>query len=152
MLITTRQLESLVRLAQARAKVQLRSVVTADDAKDVIDLMKRSLYQMCTDVETGQIDANRGPCGAGRSKDGRALVHWMRDEIARNDLDPSAPFSHRELVAQLQRWAYSEAKAEKTVAHLNAMGDILTTTGGYKLRATSSVATPAKKRRTDPGV
>ena len=38
--ITTRQLESLVRLAQARAKLELRSLVTAQDAADIISLMR----------------------------------------------------------------------------------------------------------------
>eukprot|EP01064_Diplonema_japonicum_P000101 TRINITY_DN10065_c2_g1_i1.p1 TRINITY_DN10065_c2_g1~~TRINITY_DN10065_c2_g1_i1.p1 ORF type:complete len:791 (+),score=130.28 TRINITY_DN10065_c2_g1_i1:49-2373(+) len=146
MLITTRQLESLVRLAQARAKVDLRDEVTAEDAEDVISLMKRSLYQMCTDVETGQIDANRGPCGAGRSRDGRALVHWMQDQVKALGADPSYQvFTHKELVAQLQKWAYTEAKAEKTVSHLNAMGDILAAPGGYKMRIVSALQTPKKK-------
>ena len=43
--ITTRQLESLVRLAQARAKIENRSVVTEDDARDVVALMKDSVRE-----------------------------------------------------------------------------------------------------------
>lgn len=37
--ITTRQLESLVRLAEARAKMELREFVTEQDASDVVELM-----------------------------------------------------------------------------------------------------------------
>uniref|UniRef100_T1JGS4 DNA helicase MCM8 n=1 Tax=Strigamia maritima TaxID=126957 RepID=T1JGS4_STRMM len=40
--VTTRQLESLVRLAEARAKVELRENVTAEDARDVVEIMKCS--------------------------------------------------------------------------------------------------------------
>ena len=146
MLITTRQLESLIRLAQARAKVELRTQVTRQDANDVIDLMKRSLYQMCTDVETGQIDSNRGPGGSMRSKDGRALVHWMQEEIRQHQFDPEHVFSHTDLVAQLRRWGYTEAKADKTIEMLNNMGDILTKVGGFKLRVSSVLqSTPAKR-------
>ena len=47
--ITTRQLESLTRLAQARAKLDLRETVTADDAEDVIELMGETLQDLCTD-------------------------------------------------------------------------------------------------------
>ena len=36
--ITTRQLESLVRLSQARAKIDLRNEVTEDDAQEVLNL------------------------------------------------------------------------------------------------------------------
>ena len=142
MLITTRQLESLIRLAQSRAKVELRDTVTKSDAADVIDLMKRSLYQLCTDVETGQIDADRGPCGSGRSKDGRELIHWMRTESSN---DPTKLFSHKELVLKLRLWGYSEIKAEKTLTHLNTMGDMLSCSGGYKVRTVSTVQTPAKR-------
>jgi len=56
--ITTRQLESLVRLAEARAKVELREVVTEQDAKDVVDIMKESLYDVLSD-ELGHVDFRR---------------------------------------------------------------------------------------------
>jgi len=37
--ITTRQLESMVRLAEARARLELREKVTESDAKDVVQIM-----------------------------------------------------------------------------------------------------------------
>ena len=42
--VTTRQLESLLRLSEARAKCELRDIVTMNDAKQVIEIMKSSLY------------------------------------------------------------------------------------------------------------
>jgi replicative DNA helicase Mcm len=54
--ITARQLESLVRLAEARAKAHLREEVTVEDAEAVIALMQRSLEQVGIDVTTGEID------------------------------------------------------------------------------------------------
>ncbi|KAG8085877.1 hypothetical protein GUJ93_ZPchr0010g7875 [Zizania palustris] len=56
--ITARQLESLVRLAEARARVDLREEVTAEDAKDVIEIMKGSLYDKYVD-EQGYVDFTR---------------------------------------------------------------------------------------------
>jgi DNA helicase MCM8 len=41
--VTTRQLESLIRLAEARAKLELRELVTRRDAQDVVEIMKQSL-------------------------------------------------------------------------------------------------------------
>jgi DNA helicase MCM8 len=41
--VTTRQLESLIRLAEARAKLELRELVTQRDAEDVVEIMKQSL-------------------------------------------------------------------------------------------------------------
>jgi len=53
--ITTRQLEALIRLSQARAKACLRSHVIREDAEDVIELMIESVRQVHTD-EGGIID------------------------------------------------------------------------------------------------
>jgi len=47
--ITTRQLESLIRLAQARAKLELRDEVTKEDAEDVVYLMRQSLKEAFED-------------------------------------------------------------------------------------------------------
>jgi DNA replicative helicase MCM subunit Mcm2 (Cdc46/Mcm family) len=38
--ITTRQLESLIRLTEARARLELRETATKEDAEDVIEIMK----------------------------------------------------------------------------------------------------------------
>jgi replicative DNA helicase Mcm len=54
--ITARQLESLVRMAEARARAHLREEVTIEDAEGVINLMQKSLEQVGVDVATGQID------------------------------------------------------------------------------------------------
>ncbi|MBS7610601.1 minichromosome maintenance protein MCM [Candidatus Bathyarchaeota archaeon] len=54
--ITARQLESIVRLAEARARIALREEVTADDAKRAIALMSKSLEQVGMDIATGKID------------------------------------------------------------------------------------------------
>jgi DNA helicase MCM8 len=47
--ITMRQLESLVRLTEARARLELRDVATVRDAEDVVELMKRSILQTHVD-------------------------------------------------------------------------------------------------------
>jgi replicative DNA helicase Mcm len=54
--ITPRQLESLIRLSEARAKLLLRDVVTKEDVEVVIHLFRSSLAQAGLDVETGKTD------------------------------------------------------------------------------------------------
>ncbi|MHA1839231.1 MAG: LAGLIDADG family homing endonuclease, partial [Candidatus Ranarchaeia archaeon] len=56
--ITARQLEALVRLSEARARMCLREEVTETDADAAIRLMDESLRQVATNPETGQVDIN----------------------------------------------------------------------------------------------
>jgi DNA helicase MCM8 len=58
--ITTRQLESMVRLAEARAKLELVEPlwVTREHAADVVEIMKESLYDLFSD-EHGHVDFRR---------------------------------------------------------------------------------------------
>eukprot|EP00088_Acartia_fossae_P071254 TRINITY_DN9747_c0_g1_i5.p1 TRINITY_DN9747_c0_g1~~TRINITY_DN9747_c0_g1_i5.p1 ORF type:complete len:360 (-),score=68.71 TRINITY_DN9747_c0_g1_i5:7-984(-) len=65
--ITTRQLESMKRLTEARAKLELREEATEQDARDVVELMKLSLADTMTD-EFGNFDLNRSHMGSGMSQ------------------------------------------------------------------------------------
>ena len=52
--ITTRQLESLVRLAEARAKAELREEVTEQDAYDAVEIVKETIvYNTLADLMGG---------------------------------------------------------------------------------------------------
>ena len=64
--ITTRQLESLIRLTEARARVELREEATEQDAKDVIEIMKFSMFHTFSD-EFGMLDFQRSQNGSGMS-------------------------------------------------------------------------------------
>ena len=60
--ITSRCLDSLIRLSQARAKLELRTIVTREDTLDVVKLVQESIFEACY-LEMGM---NRGgPQGAG---------------------------------------------------------------------------------------
>ncbi len=54
--ITARQLESLVRVAEARARVALRKEILAEDAEAAIAIMKRSLEEVGIDVSSHKMD------------------------------------------------------------------------------------------------
>jgi len=54
--ITARQLESLVRVAEARARVALRKEVTAEDAEAAINIMKKSLEEVGIDLSSYKYD------------------------------------------------------------------------------------------------
>ncbi|MEM0008244.1 MAG: minichromosome maintenance protein MCM [Candidatus Bathyarchaeia archaeon] len=54
--ITARQLESLIRLAEARARAALRTEVLAEDAEAAINIMKRSLEEVGIDMSSYKFD------------------------------------------------------------------------------------------------
>jgi len=56
--ITARQLEALIRLAEAHAKMALKNEVTAEDAAEAIRLMKSMLESVGIDVESGEVDVD----------------------------------------------------------------------------------------------
>ncbi|KAI9833099.1 MAG: hypothetical protein M1826_000466 [Phylliscum demangeonii] len=56
---TTRQLESMIRLAEAHAKMRLAATVTADDVAEAVRLIRSALKQAATDPRTGLIDMSR---------------------------------------------------------------------------------------------
>jgi DNA helicase MCM8 len=76
--ITTRQLEALIRLCQARAKACLRDFVLREDALDIIELMSLSVEQVHSD-ESGSIDPSRGgAAGKSNRKMKKAFCNELR--------------------------------------------------------------------------
>eukprot|EP00095_Tigriopus_kingsejongensis_P008799 maker-scaffold1329_size47409-snap-gene-0.11 protein:Tk08799 transcript:maker-scaffold1329_size47409-snap-gene-0.11-mRNA-1 annotation:"dna replication licensing factor mcm8" len=93
--ITLRQLESLKRLTEARAKVEMREEATEEDARDVVEIMKTSMVDIFSDDE-GALDFSRSLNGSGMSSRGAA----------------------KKFVAALQRQAQREQRQEFSVDEL----------------------------------
>jgi len=79
--ITARQLESLIRLAEAHAKMALRDKVLAEDARAAIRIVKVSLQQVGLDRETGQYDIDNIMTGRAKSQRERlqAILNMIRE-------------------------------------------------------------------------
>ncbi|MEM3949421.1 MAG: Minichromosome maintenance protein MCM, partial [Saccharolobus sp.] len=55
-LITPRQLEALIRISEAYAKMALKTEVTREDAERAINIMRLFLESVGVDMESGKID------------------------------------------------------------------------------------------------
>ncbi|KAK1754846.1 MCM2/3/5 family-domain-containing protein [Echria macrotheca] len=82
---TTRQLESMIRLAEAHAKMRLSELVTADDVKEAVRLIKSALKTAATDSQ-GRIDMSlltEGTSAAERKRraDMKAEIVRLLDEL-----------------------------------------------------------------------
>jgi DNA replication licensing factor MCM4 len=85
---TTRQLESMIRLAEAHAKMRLSETVTRDDVKEAVRLIKSALKQAATDARTGLIDMSLLTEGTSaserrRKQDLKNAVLALLDEMTR---------------------------------------------------------------------
>ncbi|MBI2545099.1 MAG: minichromosome maintenance protein MCM [Candidatus Aenigmarchaeota archaeon] len=78
--ITPRQYEALIRMAESSAKIQLRDLVTVEDALRGIDLMNESLREFGLELETGEIDIDKVE-GASATSLQRNKIRHIRDII-----------------------------------------------------------------------
>jgi DNA replication licensing factor MCM4 len=76
---TPRQLESLIRLSEAHAKVRLSSSVEKSDVAEAVRLVRTAIRQAATDPRTGQIDM--GLLTTGQSAAGRDAVSMLAQAI-----------------------------------------------------------------------
>merc|ERR1719387_194172 len=87
---TPRILESLIRLSESLAKLEIREVVTADDVAEAIRLLKAATYAAAIDPETGLIDMEQLIAGVGagkrrRHKELESLLEEILAEKAKSD-------------------------------------------------------------------
>ncbi len=78
--ITARQLEGIIRLSEACAKVRLSNEVSPADARKAIDLLKSSLMQVGYDEETKTFDIDKIATGMSSSKRGKIV--FVREIIS----------------------------------------------------------------------
>ena len=77
--VTARQLEALIRLAEANARARLSNKVTKEDADKAITLLKFCLSMVGYDKETNQYDIDKITTGISASQ--RSKIIFVRDVI-----------------------------------------------------------------------
>ncbi len=75
--MTARQMEGLVRIAHARAKLRLSPIVTKEDADNAIQIMTFFLKQIATDHLTGNVDVDLIYEGIAGSE--RTMLQFLRE-------------------------------------------------------------------------
>ena len=84
--ITARQLEALIRLSEASAKIRLAKTVTKKDAQKAIELIDYCLNQIAKDTKTGKIDIDRISSGiTATQRSGLSLIkeiiHALEEQL-----------------------------------------------------------------------
>ncbi|KAI3442971.1 DNA helicase [Psidium guajava] len=118
--ITARQLESLVRLAEARARVDLREEITVQDALDVVEIMKESLYDKYMD-EHGFVDFGRSS-GMSQQKEAKRFLSALNKQ---SELQQKDCFSISEIYSLADRISLRVPDIDTFVDNLNSVGYLL---------------------------
>jgi replicative DNA helicase Mcm len=118
--ITARQLESLVRLAEARARMALRSEVNKEDARAAVRLMEESLRMVALDRITGRIDIDRqvSRMSAEQRSSSDIIIKALRDM----ESEGTSTVNIDALIQRCVSMGLSRERAEKVIEKLREDG------------------------------
>ncbi len=128
--ITARQLEAIIRLSEASAKIKLKDYVEKEDAEKAVRLQMACLKEVGVDPETGEIDADI--VSGGTPKSDRDKIQRVTDEIKllQEEFAGDAPLNVL-LSNMSEKYGVSEDKTEQIIRNLVAKGVIYQPTTGY---------------------
>lgn len=127
--ITPRQLEALVRLTEASAKVKLAKECTRDDAKKAVSLLNYTLGQIGLDPETGKLDIDRITTGVTASQ--RSHIAIVREVISRLEKEKGKVIAMNEIIKECEIKGMDESRVEELIEKLKRTGDIFMPKKGY---------------------
>lgn len=120
--ITLRQYEALIRLAEASAKVQLRDVVTREDAIRAINLMKISLRQFGFEPETGKFDIDMLEGRTSATERGKIRIVLDAIEELSKTIGKNIP--KEDVISIATSKGLKEYEVEKIINELKNKGDL----------------------------
>jgi len=128
--ITARQLEALVRLSEASARIRLGQEVTDYDAKRAITLQMKCLKQVGYDPETGKVDIDKVE---GRTpKSDRDKFRLVSQTIKRLEDEYNGRAPKQMLMDEMEdRYNMDEEKVEEVIRFLKRNGTIYEPKPGY---------------------
>lgn len=127
--ITARQLESIVRLAEASARVRLSDRVDVEDVDRVIGIIERSLAQIAIDPETGEIDIDLAYSGTSKRQRDRIMVIKKIIENLEPDYEKGVP--EEEILAEAEREGIDRSRAKEILSKLKQHGEVYTPRYGH---------------------
>ena len=120
--ISPRQLEALVRLSEASARVRLSDKVTKRDAKRSIELIEYCLMQVGFDKETGKIDIDRIATGVSASQRSHILTIKEIINELENKIGKTIPIE--DIIEEARLRDISEDQVEEAIEKLKRAGDV----------------------------
>ncbi len=127
--ISARQLEALIRLSEASARMRLSLKVTKPDAKRAIELVHFCLTQIGVDPETGKIDIDRIATGISASQ--RSTISLIKEIIHELETQIGKQIPVDDIVMKAKDKGLDEEKTEEILDRLRKAGDIFSPKSGF---------------------
>ncbi len=128
--ITARQLEALVRLSEASARIRLGEEVTDYDARRAILLQQKCLKQVGYDPETGKVDIDKVEGRTPKSDRDKFRIVAQTIKRLQDEFNGKAP--KQMLMDEIEdRFNMDEEKAEEIIRFLKRNGTIYEPKQGY---------------------
>ena len=127
--ITARQLESLVRLAEARARIGLRNEITVEDAETAIVIMNKSLEEVGIDLSTQMRDIDIIMVGKPKSMQDKLRV--ILDEIVKLSKQTGMVEKNLLIETLFDKYKIQASESQKLVGRLIRDGTIYERRPGF---------------------
>ncbi len=126
---TARQLEALIRLAEASARVRLSDYITAEDVERVIKIVRKCLEEIAIDPETGEIDIDYAFTGTSKTQRDRIVILRKIIEELENSYDKGAP--EDEILKRAEEHKIDREKAREILYKMRERGDLYCPRPGF---------------------
>ncbi len=131
--ISARQLEALIRLSEAAAKIRLSAIVTREDAQKAVELIDYCLNQIALDKSTGKIDIDR--LGGKATAAQRSAIGIVKEIIAALEQEiESKAIPMDRIVEAAQEKNLSRQQVEDLLEKLRRSGDVFEPKRGFVQR------------------
>ncbi len=127
--ISARQLEALVRLSEASAKIRLSDTVLKTDARRAIDILDFCLRQIGIDPETGKIDIDVIATGIPASQRGK--IATIKEIINELETKVGKVIPYDDILALAQEKEMREPDVEEIIDKLKRNGEVFEPKRGF---------------------
>ncbi|MCW1300878.1 MAG: minichromosome maintenance protein MCM [Candidatus Nanoarchaeia archaeon] len=127
--ISPRQLEALIRLAEASARVRLSDKVTREDAQRAIRLLTFCLRQVGLEPETGEIDIDRIVTGISAVQ--RSRIITIKNILNNLEAKYGEMISVSEVIEEAKKFGIEEERTEEILNKMKREGEIFEPKPGF---------------------